>query len=255
MTSTSTRARVLVTGASRGIGLGIAEGFAAAGADVVLTGRSEASVASARARLADAGVEARGLVADVSDRAGCVRMVEDAIALLGGLDVLCANAGIYPEVRIEDAGPDHVDQVIDTNLKGTIYTVQAARQALAESGRGRVVVTASITGATTGFPGLSVYGASKAAQLGFVRSAALELAPLGITINAVNPGTIRTEGLEDFGEEAIATMERCIPAGRLGEPRDIAAAAMFLASEEAGFITGQSIIVDGGQTLPELPDY
>jgi 3-oxoacyl-[acyl-carrier protein] reductase len=124
---------------------------------------------------------------------------------------------------------------------------------LKKSGRGRVVITSSITGAVTGYPHLSVYAASKAGQLGFMRSAAVELAPFGITVNAICPGSIRTEGLDGLGADAISSMERCIPAGRLGEPADIGALAVFLASESASFVTGQAIVVDGGQTLPELP--
>jgi 3-oxoacyl-[acyl-carrier protein] reductase len=193
-------------------------------------------------------------VANVSRQAGCQEMARGVTAVLGGLDVLCANAGIYPEQRIEELVDADVETVLDTNLNGTIFSVQACLPALEESGRGRIVVTSSITGPTTGYPGLSVYGASKAAQLGFVRSAALELAPLGITINAVCPGSIRTEGLDGLGEPAIESMRRCIPIGRLGEPEDIGAAALFLAGTTAGFITGQALTIDGGQTLPELPD-
>jgi 3-oxoacyl-[acyl-carrier protein] reductase len=140
-----------------------------------------------------------------------------------------------------------------TNVYGTVFSVQACRSGLRSSGRGRVVVTSSITGPITGYPGLSHYGASKAAQLGFVRSAALELAPDGITVNAVLPGSIRTEGLDGLGAAAIAKMEACIPQRRLGSPADIASAAVYFASEEAGFVTGQTLVVDGGQTLPELP--
>ncbi len=120
--------------------------------------------------------------------------------------------------------------------------------------RGRVVVTSSITGPITGYAGLGHYGASKAAQLGFVRTAALELARDAITINAVLPGSIRTEGLDGLGEEAIAKMEACIRSGVWALPADIAAAARYFASEEASFVTGQTLVVDGGQTLPELPE-
>jgi 3-oxoacyl-[acyl-carrier protein] reductase len=141
-----------------------------------------------------------------------------------------------------------------TNVGGTIFAVKACRPALRASGSGRVVLTSSITGPVTGYPGLSHYGASKAAQLGFMRSAALELAGDAITINAVLPGSIATEGLDGLGAEAIAKMRACIPAHRLGTPADIAAAVMFFASEQAGFVTGQALVVDGGQTLPELPE-
>jgi 3-oxoacyl-[acyl-carrier protein] reductase len=122
---------------------------------------------------------------------------------------------------------------------------------LADSGRGRIVVTSSITGPTTGFPGWSHYGASKAAQLGFIRTAAIELAPKKITINAVLPGNVITEGLEAQGQDYLDTMSASIPLRRLGTPADIGHAALFFASEEAGYITGQTLVVDGGQVLPE----
>ncbi|ANS31966.1 hypothetical protein R1CP_36800 (plasmid) [Rhodococcus opacus] len=115
-------------------------------------------------------------------------------------------------------------------------------------------MTSSITGPTTGFPGLSHYGASKAAQLGFVRSAALELASRKITVNAILPGSIRTEGLDGLGADTIGRMEACIPQRRLGATTDIGHAALYFASEGAGFVTGQTLTVDGGQTLPEVPD-
>ena len=245
---------MLVTGGSQGIGLGIAETFAREGARVVIVGRDPARLKEAQERLAHKGLDSDTLGADVSTRQGCQEMARQVVALLGGLDVLCANAGIYPEQRITDLATADVDDVLNTNLKGTIFAVQSCVPALAESSRGRIVVTSSITGPSTGYPGLSVYGASKAAQLGFVRTAALEIAPLGITINAVCPGSIRTEGLDALGEDAIASMRRCIPVGRLGEPQDIGSAAVFLASAAAGFITGQALTVDGGQTLPEFPD-
>ncbi len=116
---------------------------------------------------------------------------------------------------------------------------------------GRVIVTSSITGPITGYPGWSHYGASKAAQLGFIRTAAMELAPKQITINAVLPGNIVTEGLADMGQEYLDSMASAIPAGRLGTVADIGNAALFFATDEAAYITGQTLVVDGGQVLPE----
>lgn len=246
--------KVLVTGGSQGIGLGIAEGFAQAGAAVAISGRSEDTLRHAAKRLAEQGGQVETVAADVSSRASCTQMAAEAEQLLGGLDVLCANAGIYPECPLEDLDETGLAEIFATNVNGTIFSVQACRRGLAQSGRGRVVVTSSITGPITGYAGLGHYGATKAAQLGFVRSAALELASDSITINAVLPGSIRTEGLDGLGESAIAKMIGCIPQHRLGTPADIAAAAMFFASEEAAFVTGQTLVVDGGQTLPELPE-
>jgi 3-oxoacyl-[acyl-carrier protein] reductase len=243
--------RVLVTGGSQGIGLGIAEGFAQAGAAVAISGRSKATLQRAAERL---GGRVATIEADVSDRTSCGRMAAEAERVLGGLDVLCANAGIYPERPLDDLTDADLAEIFATNVGGTIFSVQSCRGLLRNSGRGRVVVTSSITGPITGYAGLGHYGASKAAQLGFVRTAALELAADRITINAVLPGSIRTEGLDDLGQDAIAKMVRCIPQRRLGAPADIAAAALYFASEEASFVTGQALVVDGGQTLPELPE-
>jgi 3-oxoacyl-[acyl-carrier protein] reductase len=244
---------VLVTGGSRGIGMGIAAGFLQAGASVAITGRSPEALESARRALQGPGGRVETIVADIADPASCSTMAEEAVRRLGGLDVLCANAGVYPEQLLDDITPADLESMFSTNVYGTIYSVQACRSSLRRSGRGRIVVTSSITGPITGYAGLSHYGASKAAQLGFVRTAALELAVDGITVNAVLPGSIRTEGLDGLGAAAIEKMEACIPQRRLGSPADIASAAVYFASEEAGFVTGQTLVVDGGQTLPELP--
>jgi 3-oxoacyl-[acyl-carrier protein] reductase len=241
----------IVTGGSKGIGRGIAETFADAGVDVVVTGRTQSDVEACAADLAGRPGKVSGVVADVTSPEDCRRVVATAVECHGALDIVCANAGIFPSGRIEDLTPEDIEQVIGVNFKGTVYIVQAALSALAESGHGRVIVTSSITGPITGFPGWSHYGASKAAQLGFIRTAAMELAPKNITINAVLPGNIVTEGLIAMGEEYMAGMTAAIPAGRLGSVADIGNAALFFATDEAGFITGQSLVVDGGQVLPE----
>ncbi|WP_116246215.1 3-oxoacyl-ACP reductase FabG [Nocardiopsis sp. FIRDI 009] len=238
---------VLVTGGTRGIGLGIARGFAEAGDRVVVCGRDEA-----RAREAARGLPgaAEWVVGDVSRADDCARVVAEAVRRTGGLDVLCANAGVFPSSPLTSMSQDELDEVIDTNLKGTVLTVRAAVEPLAASGRGRVVITSSITGPLTGYAGWSHYGATKAAQLGFMRSAALELAPRGITVNAVLPGNVRTEGLAELGEDYLERMRSAIPLGRIGEVDDIASACLFLSGPGASFITGQTLVVDGGQVLP-----
>jgi 3-oxoacyl-[acyl-carrier protein] reductase len=188
---------------------------------------------------------------DVADPASCARIVAAAVQQGGGLDVVCCNAGIFPAAPLREMTPAQLDEVLGVNLKGTFYAVQAAIPALEESRHGRVIVTSSITGPITGFSGWSHYGASKAGQLGFVRSAALELAKAQITVNAVMPGNIMTEGLGDLGDDYRATMEASVPLRRLGTIEDIANAVLFLASDEAAFITGQTLVIDGGQTIPE----
>ncbi|SOE01761.1 SDR family oxidoreductase [Caenispirillum bisanense] len=167
------------------------------------------------------------------------------------VDILCANAGMFPQTKMVDMDPAEWDSVMACNLKSTFLSVNACIPYFETAGTGRVVVTSSITGPVTGFPGWAHYGASKAGQLGFLKTAAMELARYGTTINAVMPGYIVTEGLEGLGEDYLATMAASIPLKRLGRVEDIAHAALFLASEEAAYITGQTIVVDGGQILPE----
>ena len=176
---------------------------------------------------------------------------EAAVAAHGGIDILCANAGIFPQVKLIDMSPEDWDHVMSTNLKSTFLCVKACIPAFEAAGKGRVVVTSSITGPITGFPGWAHYGASKSGQLGFLKTAAMELSRYNTTINAVMPGNIITEGLEDLGEEYLGTMAASIPLKRLGAVADIGNAALFFASDEAAYITGQTIVVDGGQILPE----
>jgi 3-oxoacyl-[acyl-carrier protein] reductase len=243
---------VLVTGGTRGIGRGIAAAFAAEGA---IVGRDSAvgeqAATEMGAAAADAGGTVRFVRGDVSDPASCAAVVGAAVESGGGLDVLCCNAGIFPAASLREMTPEQLEEVLAVNLKGTFFAVQAAVPALQESGHGRVIVTSSITGPITGFSGWSHYGASKAGQLGFVRSAALELAKDGITVNAIMPGNIITEGLADLGPDYLRTMAASIPLGRLGSIADIGNAAVFLASDKAGYITGQTLVIDGGQTVPE----
>ena len=242
---------VLVTGGTSGIGLGIAIGFARQGAQVAISGRHKDKVEAVAARLRDEGLAVIGLVADVTERGQVQRLIDEVVRVQGGLDVLCANAGVFPSAALESMTDADWNLVLDTNAKGTFLCVQAALPHLRRAEYGRVILTSSITGPVTGFPGWAHYGASKAAQLGFMRTAAIELARDGITINAVLPGNILTEGLQGMGEDYLASMAASVPLKRLGKVEDIASAALFFASKEAGYLTGQSLIVDGGQILPE----
>jgi 3-oxoacyl-[acyl-carrier protein] reductase len=242
---------VLVTGGTKGIGKGIARVFAQAGARVAVSGRDAEAGAVAVAELETDGGQAIFVGADVSDAAQIERMVVEAVEQLGGLDVLCTNAGIFPKANLKEMTERDFDEIFATNVKGTMLAARAAIPALTRSGHGRIIITSSITGPITGDPGWSHYGATKAAQLGFMRTAAIELAGLGITVNAVLPGNIESEGMEEMGEEYVNRMAATIPLKRLGTAAEIGHAALFLATDEAAYITGQTIVVDGGQVLPE----
>ena len=239
---------VIVTGGSKGIGRGIATVFARQGAKVTITARGEEALKLAAAEI-DGDV--RYELCDVSDWASVQSMVANVIKTHGGLDVICANAGAFPQTKIIDMDPEEWDDVMATNLRSSFLCVKAVIPHFEKAGKGRVVLTSSITGAITGFPGWSHYGASKSGQLGFLKTAAMELSRYNTTINAVMPGNIYTEGLQNLGQEYLATMAASIPLKRLGDVEDIGNAALFFASDEAAYITGQQIVVDGGQIIPE----
>ena len=239
---------VVVTGASKGIGKGIARIFARHGARVLVVSRT---LTEARAAAQEIGGETQAFAADVSDWSACQAMAAAAVSAFGGIDILCANAGIYPQAHIEQMDPGEWDTVLGTNLKGSFLSLKACLPWLKQSTQGRVILTSSITGPVTGFPGWSHYAASKAGQLGFMRTAAIELAPRRITVNAVLPGNIATEGLAELGHDYKHMMEQAIPLRRLGEVDDIGNACLFFATDEAAYVTGQALAVDGGQVLPE----
>ena len=241
----------IVTGGSKGIGRGIARVFARAGAKVLIVGRDLSAAEAAAAELTAEGGTALAHSADVSDWDAVQGMVAAATEALGGVDILCANAGAFPQSKLIDMEVEEWDAVMATNLRSSFLCTKACIPAFKAKGGGRIVLTSSITGPFTGFPGWTHYGASKSGQLGFLKTAAMELSRYNVTINAVLPGNIATEGLADLGQDYLDTMAASIPLKRLGDPEDIGNAALFFASKEAGYITGQTIVVDGGQILPE----
>lgn len=242
---------VIVTGASKGIGRGLAKVFASKGARVLVVARGRDDAEKVVGEIKAAGGTAAAFPADVTSSNDMQRMAEAAVEQHGGIDVLCANAGIFPAARLTEMTAETWDEVLGINLKGTFLAVKACLPAMQQKNNGRIIITSSITGPLTGYPGWTGYGASKAGQLGFLRTAALELASSNITINAVLPGNIKTEGLDSMGADYVKKMTESIPLRRLGEVEDIAYAALFFASDEAAFITGQTLVIDGGQVLPE----
>ncbi len=242
---------VVVTGASKGIGRGIARRFGAVGCNVLAVSRKLDEAAKVADEIVAAGGHATAFAADVTEAVEMAAMARTAVEMFGGIDVLCANAGIFPAAKLGAMTENDFDRVVGTNLKGTFLSVNACLPAMKAKKKGRIVITSSITGPITGYPGWAHYGASKAGQLGFMRTAAIELAPYGITVNAVMPGNIATEGLDGLGGEYLHKMESAVPMRRLGSVADIANAALFFATDEAAYITGQGLVIDGGQILPE----
>lgn len=242
--------RVLVTGAAQGIGRRIAEGFATAGASLLLLDRQEQAVEALASELRNQGREARALALalDLADPPA----IATALAGLDGLDVLVHNAAYFPLTDFAAITPQLLQRTLAVNLGALFWLTQAALPLFAARGGGCVLATSSVTGNRVAYPGLSHYAASKAGVNGFIRNAALELAPRNIRVNGVEPGMIHTPAMANLGDAALeARIAAGIPLGRLGQPADIANAMLFLASDAAAYITGQTLVVDGGATLPE----
>lgn len=243
--------RVLVTGSTRGIGKAAANRFLAGGARVVINGRNEQTVAEA---IEDLGGSDRvtGIVADVSKVKDCEQLVQDAVSALGGIDILVLSAGVAALATIEETTEESYDNMMDVNLKGLFFTIQAALSALKES-KGAITCVASDSG-VRGEAYLSVYCASKAAVINLVRSLALELAP-DVRVNCVSPGYVDTDMIRrdaidqaDNPAELEALLKSGTPMGRFASPAEIAAAICYVSGPESGFITGSNLSIDGGTT-------
>ncbi|HUJ05919.1 MAG TPA: glucose 1-dehydrogenase [Streptosporangiaceae bacterium] len=241
----------IVTGAARGIGFGIATVLRREGADIVVADLDAAAAQAAATRLDAAAEHAFGVGTDVTIEADMARMAAAAVSRWGRIDILAANAGIYPHIALADLRAADLDQIMAVNVRGALLAMQVCLPQMTRRGYGRIVLTSSITGPVVGQPGYAHYGATKAAMLGLMRSAALEVAGAGITVNAVLPGNVQTPGFDDLGPEHARRMLAAIPLARFGTPEDVGWAVRFLASVEASYITGQTLVVDGGQVLPE----
>jgi 3-oxoacyl-[acyl-carrier protein] reductase len=243
----------VVTGGARGVGRGIASVLAAEGARVVIADLDGACAEEAAAKLRADGLDVVAVETDVTDRPSVDAMVAWVISGHGRIDILAANAGVYPTSDLAAIDDEFWNRVMDINMTGAVRAVRACLPVMVSRQYGRIVLTSSITGPVTGQAGFAHYGASKAAMLGFMRSAAVELATSGVTVNAVLPGNVETPGFADTSAEHQRRMLLAIPMGRYASAEDVGWAVRFLASSEAGYITGQTLIVDGGQVLPEAP--
>jgi 3-oxoacyl-[acyl-carrier protein] reductase len=237
----------LITGGSRGLGAGIVEAFLAAGYAVETCSRSRTPAVDAWE--GDPGTAERFhfATADISDPADADRFVKDAAVRRGRIDVLVNNAGVARDGVIGLFRDDAVDQVVDLNLKGTVYVTRAASRVMLRRRSGSIVNISSIVG-LSGYRGLSVYAATKAALDGFTRSLARELGSRGITVNSVAPGYLRTEMSHGLDAGQLTQITRRTPLGRLGDPEDVARAILFLTDPANRYITGQVLVVDGGLT-------
>ena len=246
----------IVTGSGQGIGRATALAFAAEGAMVAIATRTQAHGEETLALIEAAGGKAILHVVDLADHARARAMVADVAATCGRLDIVVHNAAAFGRRSIEEMDEALLDTLFNLNVKACFTLTQAALPHMRKLGGGRIIITSSVTGPKVSMPGSGAYATSKAAVTGFVHTAAIEFAADNITVNAIEPGYIDTPALTGlkarYGADNIA---KYIPAKRLGRPEEIAGAMLFLASDESSYVTGETIVVDGGARLPESPVF
>ncbi len=244
----------IVTGGGKGIGSATAQVLAAEGAHVIVATRTAAPGQETVDAIVAAGGKAELLVIDMADKAAVYAMVDNAAAKHGRLDIVVHNAAVMGRHPVTERDDTLLDAMLVVNVKACFWLSAAATPHMQKQGGGRLLITSSVTGPRVTMPGSGAYSASKGAVNGFIKAAALELAEHGITVNGVEPGYIDTPGLTRmktrYGADRIGHF---IPYGALGDPADVAHAFLYLASDEAKFVTGQTIIVDGGAMLAESP--
>jgi len=246
----------IVTGSGAGIGRATALAFAAEGAIVAIATRTQAHGEETLALIEAAGGKAILRIVDLADHAAGRAMVADVAATCGRLDIVVHNAAAFGRRTIEEMDEALLDTLFNLNVKACFTLTQAALPHMRKLGGGRIIITSSVTGPKVSMPGSGAYATSKAAVTGFIHTAALELAADNITVNGIEPGYIDTPALTGlkarYGVENIA---KYIPAKRLGRPEEIAGPMLFLASDESSYVTGETIVVDGGARLPESPVF
>ena len=237
----------IVTGASRGIGRSVAQEISKSGAHVVCVSRSEDDLLKISKKLNDEGFSSSSFVCDVSNSNDFKKLIDDTVSKFNQVDILVNNAGITKDNLIMRMSESDWNTVIDVNLKGVFNGIKAVSRQMMKQKYGRIINISSIVG-LIGNPGQANYAASKAGVIGLGKAVSKELASRNITVNTIAPGYIETDMVEDIQETVKDNLFKQIPLGRIGKPSDIATAVLYLASDEAGYITGQTLAIDGGMT-------
>lgn len=246
----------IVTGAGQGIGSAIAAVFAGAGAKVMIATRTRSHGEATLAKIEKSGGTARLCAVDIGSLENVRKVVEETADAWGGIDILVHNAASFLGAPVERYSEDDLETVLSVNLKACFRFSAACIPEFRKRGGGRLLFTSSVTGPRVAMPGTAYYAASKGGINAFIRTAALELAAENITVNGVEPGFIRTAAMDLLADaEGLERMTRYIPAGYMGAPEDIAYAMLYLASDQARYVTGQTLCIDGGSTLPESPVF
>jgi 3-oxoacyl-[acyl-carrier protein] reductase len=241
----------VITGSGKGIGESIAVLFACEGSKVVVCSRTKSDLDRVGERIVHEGAPCLPIVADVTGQSSVDHLVRKVLDEYGTIDILVNNAGIFPSSELTRMSEQEWDKVIDTDLKSMFLCCKAVVPIMIGQKSGKIINVSSVTGTSVSSGGFVHYSAAKAGVIGFTMSLALELARHGINVNAISPGTIMTPGVAEHLGDRVEAIAESIPLKRLGDPIEVAYAALFLASQESNYITGQSIVVDGGNIIQE----